>query len=245
MILYVNGDSHTAAAEAVSPAAFAEDDGYPELGRQPHPANLQASWGQQLANRLNATLVCDAESAASNARILRTTRDWIENLVPWESALAVIQWSTWEREEWFHDGIWHQVNASGLDHVPTELEQRYRQYIIDIDHHACTRESHNNIWEFHQYLNSKGVKHLFFNGNSTFSDLAVQMVPDCRDWNNCYIGPYTRELSYNSVLLANGFPHVTSKNGHFGKTAHCFCGKYLLQYIKQHQLLELDEIPTD
>ena len=27
MILYVNGDSHTAAAEAVNPYAFAEDDG--------------------------------------------------------------------------------------------------------------------------------------------------------------------------------------------------------------------------
>jgi hypothetical protein len=157
----------------------------------------------------------------------------------------LIQWSTWEREEWFHDGVWHQVNASGVDHVPNELEQRYRQYIIDIDYHACTRESHNNIWEFHQYLNSKGIRHLFFNGNSTFSDLAVQMVPDCRDWHNCYIGPYTRELSYNSLLLDNGFAHVTSKNGHFGKAAHCFWGKYLLQYIKQHQLLELDEIPTD
>ena len=77
MILYVNGDSHTAAAEAVSPAAFAEDDGHPELGRIPHPENLRVSWGQQLANRLNATLVCDAESAASNFRILRTTREWM------------------------------------------------------------------------------------------------------------------------------------------------------------------------
>ena len=41
MILYVNGDSHTAAAEAVNPHAWAMDDG--ELfymGRAPHPANL-------------------------------------------------------------------------------------------------------------------------------------------------------------------------------------------------------------
>ena len=124
MILYVNGDSHAAAAEAVSPAAFAEDDGYPELGRQPHPDNLRASWGQQLANRLNARLICDAESAASNYRILRTTREWMKTLVPWESALAVIQWSTWEREEWLHDNVWYQVNASGVDHVPPVLEKR-------------------------------------------------------------------------------------------------------------------------
>jgi hypothetical protein len=44
MILYVNGDSHTAAAEAVNPHAFAEDDSalfY--LGRAPHPENLAVS----------------------------------------------------------------------------------------------------------------------------------------------------------------------------------------------------------
>ena len=44
MMLYVNGDSHTAGAEAVNSHAFAEDD--PDLfylGRAPHPENL-AVW---------------------------------------------------------------------------------------------------------------------------------------------------------------------------------------------------------
>ena len=47
MILYVNGDSHTAAAEAVNPHAFAMDDRplfY--LGRAPHPDNVSVSWGK-------------------------------------------------------------------------------------------------------------------------------------------------------------------------------------------------------
>ena len=49
MILYVNGDSHTAAAEAVNSYSFAEDD--PALfymGRVPHPANIAISWGKLL-----------------------------------------------------------------------------------------------------------------------------------------------------------------------------------------------------
>ena len=247
MILYINGDSHAAGAEAGSPHGWAEDDGrFWGQGRHPHPDNEKVSFGAVLSDLLGCRRINQSQAGGSNPRIIRTTTRWVEsNPDLLANTFMLIQWSTWEREEWFHDGIWQQVNASGVDHVPPELEQRYRQYIKDIDYHACTRQSHNNIWQFHQYLNSKGIRHLFFNGNSTFSDLAVQMVPDCRDWNNCYIGPYTRELSYNSVLLANGFPHVTSKNGHFGKTAHCFWGKYLLQYIKQHQLLELDEIPTD
>ena len=33
MILYVNGDSHTAAAEAVNPHCFAEDDGERASGK--------------------------------------------------------------------------------------------------------------------------------------------------------------------------------------------------------------------
>ena len=78
MILYVNGDSHTAGAEAVNAYAFAEDD--PKLyylGRLPHPENLQVTWGKLLSLALNAGFQCDAESASSNARILRTTRAWI------------------------------------------------------------------------------------------------------------------------------------------------------------------------
>ena len=69
MILYVNGDSHTAGAEAVNPHAFAEDDGklfY--LGRAPHPDNLAVSWGKLLSLSLSSSFHCDAESASSNAR---------------------------------------------------------------------------------------------------------------------------------------------------------------------------------
>ena len=50
MRIYVNGDSHTAAAEAVNQHAFAEDDGrYFYLGRAPHPANKRVSWAQRLS----------------------------------------------------------------------------------------------------------------------------------------------------------------------------------------------------
>ena len=97
MILYVNGDSHSAGAEAVVPYCYAQDDHlYRALGRKPHPDNERASFGCLLANKLNAILHCDAESASSNTRIIRTTRDYIKN----EGApdFILIGWSTWERE---------------------------------------------------------------------------------------------------------------------------------------------------
>ena len=100
MMLYVNGDSHTAAAEAVNPHAFAEDDtALFYLGRSPHPANLAVSWGRLLSLTLKSAFRCDAESASSNSRIIRTTNQWLADAgQDHPDLLVIIQWSTWERE---------------------------------------------------------------------------------------------------------------------------------------------------
>ena len=128
MMLYVNGDSHTAGAEAVNSHAFAEDD--PELfylGRAAHPENLAVSWGKLLSLALNTGFRCDAESASSNSRIIRTTREWLfGNGAGHSDQLVIIQWSTWEREEWEYNNIYYQVNGSGIDQVPAEAAERYR-----------------------------------------------------------------------------------------------------------------------
>ena len=164
MILYVNGDSHTAGAEAVNPHAFAEDDGnLAHLGRLPHPANLAVSWGKQVSIALRAAFHCDAESASSNARILRTTRQWLaSNGKNHPDQLIVIQWSTWEREEWFHNGIYYQVGSSGTDHVPQELQEKYKQHVIGTDWPTKTQQAHNDIWQFHKELETDNIKHVFF-----------------------------------------------------------------------------------
>ena len=247
MILYINGDSHAAGTDAELSYGWAEDDSqFWDKGKHPHPDNENVSFGAVISELLGCQRINQSQAGGSNPRIIRVTNQWIEsNPKLLKDTLMLIQWSTWEREEWLHNRQWYQVNASGIDHVPAELEQRYRQYIMDIDYDACTRNSHDNIWQFHQYLNQKGIRHLFFNGNSTFSDLKDFSSPDCKDWNNCYLGPYDRELSYNSMLLANGFAHVDARSGHFDKAAHCFWANYVLQYMLNNQIVSADEIPTD
>ncbi len=60
--------------------------------------------------------------------------DWIHNNYSrLYDTVMVIQWTTWEREEWVFEGKHYQVNASGVDMVPPELEARYRQYILDVN----------------------------------------------------------------------------------------------------------------
>lgn len=234
MILYVNGDSHTAAAEAVNLHAFAEDDSqYFYLGRAPHPENIAVSWGKQLSMALNVGLHCDAESASSNTRILRTTRAWLnENNKFMSDLLVVVQWSTWEREEWLHNGVYYQVGSSGIDDVPQELQERYKKFVIDTNWQLKTEQAHNEIWEFHQELEAQGIRHIFFNGNNDFSK-----ITNHRDWNNTYIGPYDPALTYNAVIRADGIETVAPNSWHFGRDGHATWNRFILNYIIKNKFI--------
>jgi len=227
MILYVNGDSHTAAAEAVNPHAFAEDDtALTYLGRSPHPANLAVSWGRLLSLSLKAGFHCAAESASSNSRILRTSRDWVSQQRGLDDVLLIIQWSTWEREEWLYDKIYYQVGASGTDSVPAAAAERYRNYIVGLDWQQKTQEAHREIWEFHLELEQQNIKHVFFNGNNDFSQ-----ITDRHDWGSRYIGPYDPNQTYDSILRVSGIETVAPNSWHFGKDGHSYFHRFMLQYI--------------
>lgn len=242
MILYVNGDSHAAAAECVNPHAWASDDGlYWGMGQQPHPDNLRASFGCELANQLDAVLVCGAQAGGSNHRIMRTTRDWISaNPDALTDTFMLIQWSTWEREEWLHEGEWTQVNASGTDHVPQALQEKYRHYVVGIDWQFKTNQAHADIWQFHLELKQKNIRHLFFNGNNDFSAVTSQL-----DWSQNYLFPYSPDWTYNAVLRQHGYQTVNLDSWHFGPDAHCFWAQFVLQYINNNNLIESYEIRTN
>jgi len=230
MILYVNGDSHTAAAEAVNPYAFAEDDHqYFYLGRAPHPENLQVSWGQLLSNTLHSGFHCEAESASSNARIIRTSKKWLEeHKNTLHDLLIIIQWSTWEREEWLIDGTYYQVNASGIDQVPTEYRQQYKEYIANINWQQRTEAAHKEIWKFHKELQTQGVKHVFFNGNNDFSQIPNS---EQKAWDMCYVAPYDPTMTFDYIIRKQGIDTVASNSWHFGRKGHSFFHRFMLQYI--------------
>jgi hypothetical protein len=226
MILYVNGDSHTAAAEAATPHAFAEDDGqYFYMGRIPHPNNLSVSWGKLLSSALNSKFYCGAESASSNTRIIRSTRQWLTEHAT-DQKLLVIQWSTWEREEWLHNGTYYQVGSSGIDDVPPELQEKYRHFVIGTDWGFKTEQAHQEIWQFHQELQDKNIPHIFFNGNNDFSKISNQY-----DWGPNYLGPYDPKMTYNAIIRAQGIETVAANSWHFGKDGHSYFHRFMLQYI--------------
>jgi len=238
MILFVNGDSHTAAAEAVNTYAFAEDDPlYAYLKRQPHPDNLKVSWGVSLSHLLKMTFMTRAESASSNDRIIRTTKEWINeisNTVKPSDVLMIIQWSTWEREEWLIDGTYYQVNASGIDDVPEGYKLKYKEWISEIDWKEKTKEAFRKIIDFHEYLNELGFTHIFFNGNNSFIDIPKE---ERYDFGKSYINPYLPEETFDGWLQAQGYDHVIVSNYHYGPEAHAAWAKHLLKYIIDNEIL--------
>lgn len=215
MILYVNGDSHTAAAEAVNGFAFANDDiRYVAQGRRPHPDNLAVSWGMRLSKLLNLGLKCDAESASSNDRIIRTTREFLSTLKSRGNpyTVVVIGWSTWEREEWYDDENheWYQVTASGIDDVPEKWRTRYKQYVATADYYEKEKEAQGKILGLHWELEEMKIPHLFFNAMWHFHH-----SPHL-DWNGCYLEPHDPNWTFTEWAKNKDFPNT---NGHYGPEA--------------------------
>ena len=232
MILYINGDSHSAGAEIVEDYCFAQDDPtHWRLGRKPHPGCLEKSYGQVLADQMNCQLHCDAESASSNHRIIRTTWEYFTRVqgLPYGAQVdfVVIGWSTWERKE-FQDpatGITWQVNAGGVGaDWPLWLKQQYPKFVSELDWANEMRQAHSKIYQFHLDLKRHGIQHLFFNTYSYFED---EHVGTRFDWDDCYIEPYSQKGTYYEWCLLQGFVPVRPGSYHFGADAHSAWANHL------------------
>jgi hypothetical protein len=230
LILYVNGDSHSAGAEAVNNYCFAIDDikKYYRLGRAPHPDNLKVSYGQLVADNLDYQLVCDAESGASNTRILRTTYSYLEKTTP---DLIIIGWATWEREEWMFDDKYYQFSA-GLDpaHLPKEIAEVFKKWVIDRwQPHIYCKYWQDQIWQLHQDLMLKQIPHLFFN---SYCNLIIPKSEEL-NWGDSYLDPYSQQGTYWDWVSELGYQTVNPKSFHFGADAHQAWANHLTKIIKE------------
>lgn len=229
MLIYVNGDSHSAGAELVEDFCFAMDDRrYIHLGRTPHPEAIPYTFGYFLSQSLNAGYFLDAESAGSNQRILRTTNTFLEEKYS-SKTVIVIGWSTWEREEWLHNHLYYQVTASGTDSVPQDLVDKYKQWVTEQTQQELAKKQrywHNKIYEFHLDLQSKNISHLFFNSYNHFN----MSDADKFDWQNCYINPYEDAGTYFNWCKEHGF-NTVNKGLHYGRDAQIAWGNYLLPWL--------------
>lgn len=233
MILYINGDSHSAGAEAVNSAAFANDTGkhWGTPHRHGHVDNLRGCFGAVLANEVVADWINGSESASSNDRIIRTTENFLETSSI-NDLVLLIGWSTWERTEWLHNNVYYQINSSGRDSVPADLVDSYKKWIVDTCSNFADNELkwHQIIWDWHCSLNKRNIRHLFFNTYSCFSHIRQNNLPHY-DWEDAYINPYAEESTYYNWLKSQGFHTVSPESYHYGADAHTAWGKHLVHYL--------------
>ena len=207
MILYVNGDSHSEGRGAGN-----------------------KTFAQLIANHYNFTLQNQARGGASNARILRTTEEFLKDNHP---ELVVIGWSTWEREEWLYNDQYYDVNSSGHTGLPEELIDQYKQWVTqqsadEIDNKS--RQLHEKIYQLHKVLEQRKISHIFFTCMYNFFSIKQEY-----DWNNSFINPYINASSYFWYLKNRGFQ--TDKWYHFGEDGHAAWGNFLINYIDKYKIL--------
>ena len=224
-MIYVNGDSHSAGAELVNNYCFAEDDlRYLAYGRRAHPEAIPHTYGYKIAQALNQPFFLEAESASSNARILRTTQKTISETKDKSKVFVIIGWTSWEREEWEYLDGYLQVTASGTDSVPESMEEEYKEWVAKQTPEESKRKEqlwYDRIWDFHCELNEIKVKHLFFNSMNLFTN-------NDKDWDACYAAD-----TYTKWAANQGFNSVENSN-HYGADAHRAWAKYLIPYYSTH-----------
>ena len=209
MILYVNGDSHSQGV------GVQIDESYPVI----------------IAKEFGLDIVNEAQSGASNARILRTSKEYLASQQTPD--LIVIGWSSWEREEWQYENTYYNVNSSGHDPLPKILEHSYKKWVIEQTPEILNKKSlhwHKEIFQFHKELLQKNIKHIFFNCMYNFFQ-----IEDKLDWDMNFIGPYDNDSSYYWWLTQQGYE--SDKWYHFRASGHQAWGDRLISYIKEHKLL--------
>ena len=237
MILYVNGDSHSAAAEAaVEYNSGGEDPEYSHLGRAAHPENAKVSYAKHLADRIGAKLYLDAVSGSSNRRIIRTTREFV-NAHPNEDIFVLIGWAVVSREEVYVNDQFHCLSANMQ--VTENMESVFKEWILSYNMSSRDKAitSHHNIRQLHNFLKEKNVKHLFFNTVSMGWDEEMRMHERI-DWGKHYLHPYSGEFGYGWYLNKHGYkprkwPGKPLTSGdHYGPDAHLRWAEFLLPYIQ-------------
>lgn len=213
MILYVNGDSHSAGAEC---------------------KDLTKSWPQTLAKHLGFKLINESKSGASNPRIMRTASQSLSTVN--RNTFVVIGWTSWEREEWLHNEQYYDVNSGGHDILPIELQARYRHWVTEQDPNQQSLKSqamHGQIHRLHRSLKERHIPHLFFNAVMPFQHNLLD--PMHKDWDKSYLGPYDNDLSYFWYLKNHGWK--STKNYHYTDDAQWVWADLLYKHIRENNLL--------
>lgn len=135
MILYINGDAHAAAANAVVNVVAAEEDiDLWWMGGAPHPENLNVSFGKYISKVLNARPVIEAKANQTNSDIIAATKSFLDKNPVKEDLVVIISFPENNLEQLSDFG--KELKALNIKHIlyPSEDYVKWlkdRNFAID------------------------------------------------------------------------------------------------------------------
>jgi hypothetical protein len=217
MILYLNGDSNMSGEEV------AYKDAIPS----------------HIANFVNATKHANnALSGASNDYIYNTTMKYLEHNTP---DLVVIGWSDAGRVQMFDPifGRYKQLNGIGVGMLSDDFKQfePILQDKMTIGSSYTVEQAYYwqyKIFELHNYLTYRNIKHLFFSAFDIFT-LHKGIPPEYQlDWSNNYFEPY--KTAYVPWCLRNNYKQHTEGHYHFEPAAQKAWADKLCKHLEEYIL---------
>lgn len=220
MILYVNGDSHCT-GEGIPVESISKYNNL--LG--PNPDQLKHTFGAILAEKFNFNFVCHAKSGSSVDYTIRTSKEFLEKN---PNSIFILGVPSIEREEWQCNNQWFQINSSGHENYPIEMQDQYRNWVIDLSNTDWVNQSvkvYNKILNFKLWLDLQKIKYFFFNTAQQFYTPGI-------NFNNNFLHPYDENFSFLSWCKNQGFKSV-DVFGHYGIDAHRAWADLIEPYIRK------------
>lgn len=218
MILYVNGDSNCYGTELSNP---------------------DKSWPKLLSDMFSATLINQALPGAGNSRTIRLTREFLQKDLDVKNLFVILATTTWEREEWLHNGINYNINAgTPLTSIPEHLHDRFKDWVVcqtDTVRAYKSQNAHQQFYDLHLELKTQGIGHLFFHSVNPFMDGADYKTFDKFDWEQHFVDPYNQNSCYYWYLKNQGFEPTAGY--HHREQAQDHWAKFIRQYLKEKKLL--------
>ena len=244
--LFVNGCSHTAGAEIEHPGQGICYD---------------KAWGKHLADKLDYEYFNYATSGASNARIVRTTYDFIFRYAKkkrdFKNLFIVIMWPGFYRTEihfekkydYNWDDNWLPIVVGNdkryYDTLPAPLYNYYQGWVTYTDNTMAATEFYGHLLNLQNLFKRYGVKHMFLNATPTCADLAKSKEFDIYSIHvdrNRFPDFRLAEKSYTAMCHQSGksisqYSVESGFNSHYDEEAHKWYAQHLFEIVKDRDLL--------
>jgi hypothetical protein len=217
------------------------------------------NWPGYLKHTLNAkTLINHALGGGSNARILRTTLEYVMSLTSKQRAttLVVIGWTASERDEIYVKKSWERWNlaqkfSGTVDRIKVtdqhfidtmdKFQDNYLGLVYDDDERILNY--FNGVYLLSNTLNNLGIKHLFFNALPAWWE-GGESKSDCDPSITYPVQLGWHEKSNNILHFRDSMMHFVHRtNKPVGKylhplyDAHATWGNYLYEQLGQRNIL--------